>query len=111
MIDNNLLRLQKSDMKVDKLSKKERTKVNNEVSRLRSVLVYLQSDPSEEFLIKTKRRLERSIKSIKDNYEYWFVYCHGGDLNDGKEKSRFDKETGLPQLKRNLKNVKFILEE
>lgn len=89
------------------LRRATKTRLFNEIDYLRGVRAYLESEPSEAFLLGQKKRLENQIVSIDSMFEFWRTTYNG----DGDARKVFEQETGLPHLRRNLKKLKFILEK
>lgn len=89
------------------LRRATKTRLYNEIDYLKGVRVYLESEPSESFLLGQKKRLENQIFSIDSMFGFWNMSYNG----DGDARKVFEQETGLPHLRRNLKKVKFILEK
>jgi hypothetical protein len=76
---------------------------------LRELIAYLQSKPSESYLIREKQRLISQIKIAGGGgYEKWLkqqdtvIQQRGG-------RREFNKESGITRLRRQLDNINFLI--
>ncbi len=77
--------------------------------KLKEILRYLETKPNETFIQFERKRLERIIASKEDQYENWVQNHCPYEVPIKSRKTFFNKETGIFILKRQLKNIKFIL--
>lgn len=93
----------------NKYSPKRKTLIR-ENKNLKEMKMYLETSPTEEFLKSEKSRLARIIKGKEDGYDYWLRNVCPDHVETKKRKALFSKENNLSELKRHLKNVKFLLD-
>ncbi len=91
---------------------------------LLTVKMYLQSSPSEEYLVSEVKKLQSRKQSILDNFDLWKAnnpseweskYYESKDEGDRKRAmgeifSYFKKVMGMTDINRQLKTLKFILD-
>lgn len=76
---------------------------------LRELIAYLQTKPSESYLLREKERLLHQIKIAGGGYEMWLkrqntiVQTKGG-------RREFNKVSGIARLKNQLDNIKFLID-
>lgn len=91
-----------TDRKYNSLSKK------NEL--LSSIIMYLETNPKEEFLKADKSRMLKIIASKESQYAYWSSNICPDDVDVKKRRSIFNRELGLTALKRQVKTISYILQ-
>lgn len=74
------------------------------------ILPYLRTGPREEYLKNDLERIERTIARKQKQYSKWLKNACPEDLPEHKRKPLFNKETGITQLNKNKKTLKYILE-
>lgn len=77
---------------------------------LNEILMYLETGPKLEFLLKEKERLSSIIAAKEEQFEYWSKNVCDKSLDVKKRKSTFDRELGIKTLKVQLKTINFILQ-
>lgn len=75
----------------------------------REILKYLQTDPNEDFISSEKERLSKIIKNKESQYGVWLFNFPNKNLKQSQYKTLFKKEVGIDVLKRQLKNIEFLL--
>lgn len=75
-----------------------------------TILKFLEAGVSEKHLTKEKERLEKIIKGKEDNFQHWCNYV-GYEVEAKKKRQVFNQENNLPYLKKQLKNINFILND
>jgi hypothetical protein len=111
MIDDNNHRLTSIGLALTKREIKNLTK-RNEV--LRELMMYLQTKPKEEFILSEKKRLKRIIVAKQSQFYNWKTLLYGTDacaMSPTKQSRLFCKETGITPLRKQLKNLNFLLNE
>jgi flagellar motility protein MotE (MotC chaperone) len=93
------------------ISEREYKKLCNETEVLRTVLKYLETKPSEDYLKREKERLEAIVKAKNDQYEYWLKHNKPLEVDPKNARSYFNKESGVTVLSRQLKTIKIILDQ
>jgi|GEM_PF-3700588 len=75
---------------------------------LRELIAYLQTKPSEGYLLREKERLINQIKLAGGGYEKWLKQQDTIIQNKGGRRE-FNKESGITRLKRQLDNITFLI--
>lgn len=81
-------------------------KLNKRLCHLKICLLYIESDPSIDFVKKEKDRVTNRINLFMDKYvtpEGW------GSSMKSKHKRDYEKEMGIPKLRKQLSTLHFIL--
>ncbi len=76
---------------------------------LRSVLMYLETNPRIEFLQSEKARLEKIIEAKNAKYQYWIKNVVSHEVLEKDRRNLFNRETGITNCKRFLKTINYIL--
>ena len=92
------------------ISEKEYKKINRENEQLRIVELYLETNPSETYLVKERARIEQIVKAKNEQYEYWLKHNKPFEVDPKDARSFFNKINGLNVLNRQLKMINLILE-
>jgi hypothetical protein len=87
-------------------------KASKELARvgfLNHLKIYLQTNPSEEYLSSELARLEAKIKTIEGNFNAWteLAVCRG--IHPSKFKPAFNTEMGLASIRLQIKAISFLL--
>lgn len=91
------------------INTKEGKKIARENKLLRSVLLFLEKNPNEDFLKSEKSRLQKIISEKEKGYEYWSANICDKSVEVHKRKSMFNKELGLTKMRAQIKHINFIL--
>ena len=65
--------------------------------------------PSEEFLNDDLKRLQNLAERIKETYDIWKNNNIKLGLSESGFKQRFNSESGLGGIKKQIQNIEFIL--
>lgn len=76
---------------------------------LKSVLMYLETNPRKEFLQSEKQRLENVIEAKNKMFEYWVKNVVPTEIPEKSYRSLFNKENGITDCIRFLKTINYIL--
>lgn len=82
----------------------------NRNNYLKSVLLYLETNPNESFVRSEVERLKKLISSKEAQYVKWSKDVCPKEIEVKKRKALFNRELGITVLKRHLKNNLFILQ-
>lgn len=102
-IDLKISEIKAKAGKDGKLYKKDASRL----AFLRDIKVYIELT-TKESIVKQQQQITQKLKIIKDRYEDW---CNGagiGMVNRGK-RAHYNKEMGVYELNKYLRNVNFIL--
>jgi len=87
------------------LDEKEKNRIRNRLQFLKPIVMYMENDPTEKSinrqLIECLKKMDLIQKEFDTRYP---SYC------DTKTKSEFMKGKGLPELKKQVKVLQYILE-
>ncbi|RZL47550.1 MAG: hypothetical protein EOP00_11615 [Pedobacter sp.] len=86
-------------------------RISRENENFIEIIRYLQTNPKETFVISEKERLERIIKAKNEQYFFWRTNVCPDHVDDKQKRSLFNKEVGINVLRRQLKNICFILQD
>ena len=82
----------------------------NRNNYLKSVLLYLETNPNESFIRSEVERLKKLISSKESQYVKWSKDVCPKEIEVKKRKALFNRELGITVLKKHLKNNLFILQ-
>ncbi len=112
-VENHMKTAREVEKEIDDLivsgkssDEKERKKITERVKWLMPILMYLEANPSEQFVDIELRKAENKMKAINsrfvppDNVTGKVV---------GELRATFNKEYGVLAIKKHIKNLKFIL--
>lgn len=111
MIDDNNYRLKFYFAEMTKAECKrlvKRTEILVDLKR------YLETNPKEEFIEKEKARIKKIIKAKQSQFDNWKALLYGTNaycMTPIKQSRLFCKETGITGLRKQLKNINFLLNE
>lgn len=79
------------------------------ITFLREIQFYLETKPKPSFVISEKERIKSIIMAKESHYQNWLYEEHYRHLSNRKLKIQFNKENGIPHLKKQLATLNFIL--
>ena len=109
MIDenNHRLRFYFAEMK-----KAERKRMVKNTETLLVLKRYLETKPKQEFVEKEKARIKKIIASKQSQFHDWKTnVLEDNTISIAKKNRLFCKETGITQLRKQLKNLNFLLND
>lgn len=81
-----------------------------EHERLRAILMYLESNPSEEYLYRKLEELEEAVRKALLDYQEWRVNTpETRGMSDIEARQLHAKTFFLPDKRRHIKTIKTIL--
>ena len=92
--------------KENNLSYRSIVKKNN---NLKFYLMYLQTNPSEEYLKTQKNSIQKIINSKKSQFNHWSENVCPQNVHVTKRRSLFNKELGINELRNRLQALDYIL--
>ena len=92
----------------EKLKKKDIKSLEREAIKLETCKKYLEFNPSESFIVSEKDRLGRLVNALEDGYSNWFNATPEARSVKNPE-TKFRKDTGITDMKRQLKMLGFLL--
>ncbi len=92
-------------------SEKKYKSLNKKQSTLRTILEYLKTNPSEEFLKNDADRLMKLIKSKEDYYPTWLKSVEASRIEVDKQKSHYEGLFNLKHYRTLLKTTKYLLSD
>lgn len=86
-------------------------RAKKKIEYLNQCLLYLSTDPSETFIKREINRISNQIETAYASIESWLSSQKIAvkKLPEEKRKRLFEKEAGIPKLRKHLKNLKFLL--
>lgn len=104
--ENNNCLVHFDDLKKSKIKQiVKRNEILNELKR------YLETNPKEEFLLSEKSRIKKIIVAKQSQYYYWRTSVNIETMTMSKQNRVFCKESGITALRKQLKNLNFLLNE
>lgn len=94
---------------LDSLTKRKKTSISKQNKFLREMMMYIETNPREEFLIQEKERLQKFIEAKEEQYVYWSANICDKKVDVNKRRALFNKEIGLTPIKKQIKTLSFIL--
>lgn len=82
--------------------------LNGKLLFLKQCKMYLETEPSEEYLKKEKLSLELKINAIEERFGSWTAGRSGGQT---ELLSKYHSESGYNNLRVQLKTLKYLLDE
>lgn len=107
IIAQNRVVIEKHFNEVPKKELKKRIKQN---TLLVPIYQYLESKPTEQYLVSEKKRTKRIILAKQEQYGQW-ESINKEPMSPTKKIRLFNKETGLTGLRKQLKTLNFILND
>ena len=87
----------------------ELKKAGTRCRKLRDIIYYLETNPSEEFIWQEVQTLKEKIARIEEGYNSWLSFLPSSHTIENPE-AKYRSEMGLATLKNQLKNLTYILE-
>lgn len=88
--------------------KREIKKLFKRITYLKTIILYLETNPSEETIKEQKSKLKTLIDNLTDEYNHYFV-INGSPGNDKKIRETYFKMHNMKKLKQQLSNLRFIM--
>lgn len=89
--------------------KKELKRLKAMLPTLKSAILYMETNPSEQFLINEKNRVNRMINNRMDSFPEPLQEVSLSVLK--KAKKEFEKEHEIPKLRTQLKMINYLLKD
>jgi len=91
--------------------RKARKKLSKRIDFLRSIVLYLETGPNEEFLKKEKIRPESIVENLdtKARRDEWARNPENGRLKEKSISQAFQKSVGLTEIKRQVLTINHLL--
>jgi len=84
-------------------------KILNRIDFLKTIILYLETNPKEEFLQSEKLKLEKQIDNIDANFNAW-ILSDSSRKHLEKPLKTFHKEMKIEDVKKRLKTINYLLE-
>jgi len=93
------------------ISKSDKTKLKKRHQFLTICKMYLESNPTEEYLVKEKERLNSRVTAINKGYVPDKRLIEAGlKKEERKEHADYNKIMGLTKTRNQLQSIKFLLQ-
>jgi len=96
------------DLKKDAKSDRALNRIQNKIDFLNTIILYLESNPREEFLQSEKLRLEKQGDNIEDNFDKW-ILADSSRKHLEKPRKVYYKEMKLDDVLKRLKTINYLL--
>lgn len=90
---------------------KKKKSLGRKNKELREVIMYLETNPNELFIKSEIVRVNKVIQAKLDGFDYWSKNICDKSVEVNKRKSMFSSQMGISNLKKQLKQLKFIYNE
>lgn len=108
IIDDNNYRLTFYFAEMTQAERKRMVKINEILLDFKR---YLETNPKEEFVEKEKARIKKIITAKQSQFYYWRTSVVTEVMTMSKQNRVFCKESGITALRKQLKNLNFLLNE
>ncbi len=92
-----------------KVNKKEAEKLMSENEFLKSIVLYLETNPKQEYLLWKRERLNSILSAKLNAYSYWNENVCPNDVPKDKRKELFEENEDLNSIKKHIKSIEYIL--
>jgi hypothetical protein len=86
-----------------------RNKALKEIKLYSELLMYLETQPREDFVISEIKRLKRIIESKNSQFSNWNEKVCPEDVPVKKRRALFNKENEIPKYRAQLKNLEILI--
>ena len=104
-----LINVEITKLKEKGIDSKKKARITEKIQLLKKYSLYLDTEPSEEYLQKEKDRITKIIKAKESQYDDWCEGVQAQKLEVKERKSAFKKLHNLSKLKQNVKTIRFLL--
>lgn len=91
------------------LSKREAKQCEKEIKHLYSCQLYLETNPTEEFITKQQKDVINKIKAINGGYQKWCSANTKERDSTSNPKAKYNTMMGLKNLKAQLSTLNYLL--
>lgn len=95
-------------LQMKKMEEKDYKKAVRRLEFLKVCLRYIESGATEEFVNKEIERLTNRIGAFRDNYDTWLGFTDTDSIK-GNKLTFYEKEMGVPKLRKQISSLRFIL--
>lgn len=91
---------------------KQHKKDTEKIGFLYKMQLYLESNPTEEFVRAQVKELEAKLSRIEEAYPNWRATLQSKPKGEGDEKiakARYHKEMGVSDIKQQIKTLRYLL--
>jgi hypothetical protein len=108
-----MISLDKIDSDISELEKtaQDDNKSYRTLMLLRELRMYMLTEPDESKLRLDIEKLNRKINAELNSYEYWLSWICNPAVKIENRKAKFMSESDIPKMRRQLKNIGYILGE
>lgn len=93
----------------DEIKKSKLNKLKDRLKFYRDMILYLETNPNSEYLLKELDRLTIKKQTIDSQFDFWFKNSKPYGLSLGKSKSLYKKEMGVQNLDLQIKTLTYLL--
>lgn len=95
----------------EEMTKSERNRMIRRNEIMLDLQRYLETNPKKEVIERETHRLKKIITAKKNQYHYWRTCVITEIMSPAMQSRLYCKESGLTMLRKQLKNLNFILNE
>lgn len=106
---NSLIENHKEKERKAATSKKKVPSIKSKLDFLKMCRLYLETNPSPEFLKSEVKRMEDIVSSKESQFKEWTVPHELKSQSINKQKAAFFREVGVSDIKKRIKTVKYLL--
>lgn len=108
-IKSDMLSVRNSSILTKNEKKRKERNLSIKLSNMAQMEMFLGTSPSEEMLSRTLSQLKKQEESLSSSYDDWFINTPISDKGDNP-KVTFNSVTGLNEIRKRIKTLKWILE-
>lgn len=105
----NKLLAEASKQATRELTKKETNNLVRELAKLMNAKMYLETNPSEDFIKSEFEELKKRKEQIDKDFQKWLRFTPQGDRTPTQSKSAYRTEMGYKKVRSQISFMEFIL--
>lgn len=83
-------------------------KQNQRIKELKQLILYLESNPSPEFLQCQKDDLNKKIKAVEERFQEWMKW-NSSKVKGPNPRKYYEKHFEIPEMKNKVKTIDYLL--
>lgn len=110
LLNSVISRMSEIEHSKDKKDKREHSKLKSNLPLIKSVILYLEGNPTDEYCKVAKANIERKIEILMSRYVKPVDYDKLTKPQISKHLKSYKKEEGVLKLESQLNNLNYILD-
>jgi hypothetical protein len=92
-----------------KTDRKETNRLMSENEFLKSIALYLETNPKQEYLLWKREQLNSILSAKLSTYSYWNEHVCPNDVPKDKREELFEENEDLKSIRKHIKSIEYIL--